>query len=336
MRCHANVLSRPQVSWLLIGVGVCVSGLALLSGCATESRGFAAVRDVEYQTDDWTFQESAGTKITTKHYEIYTTLREPYLVNALPSAMESAYLFYRALVPAAVEPTEKMPVYLFATRGHFAHYTRQSFGLRAQLLLKVRGGGYSEKGKSVIEYVAHQIAFPVVAHEGMHQYIYHCVNKRIPAWLNEGLSVLCEGQRWDNRGLVEFDPYYNPLRRNALAEVLLRNKQFSLADLLKSNAGHVVGGSSTEVDAFYGQVWALMLFLRDGEEGKYRDGLTRMLIALGAEDIESFAQAAHATSKREQYEFGQALFAAFISDDLDGVGREFERFMKEKIIARPD
>lgn len=314
----------------------CVSAIALLGGCATETHGFAAVREVESRRDDWRFADETGSEIRTKHYAIFTTLREPYLVDALPQAMESAYLFYRQLVPAAAEPTETMPVYLFARRGHFANFTRQTFGARAQLLLKVRGGGYSERGISVIEYVAHQIAFPVVAHEGMHQYLYHCVNKRIPAWLNEGLAVLCEGQRWDNKGLVEFDPYYNPLRRNALADVLLRNRQFSLAHLLKSNAGHVVGGSSTEVDAFYGQVWALMLFLRDGEEGKYRDGLTRMLLALGTEDLEQFAQAAHATSKQEHYEFGQALFAAFISADFDAVGLEFDRFMREKIIAKPD
>lgn len=309
--------------------------LAMLVGCAPRSTGFPAVHEVQFEKSDWTFIETPGTKLTTEHYTVYTTLREPYLVNALPQAMESAYGFYRSTVPSDRLPKEKFEVYLFATRAEFVRFTKQWAGVRAQVLLKVRGGGYSERGTSVVEYVAHQIAFPVVAHEGMHQYIFHCVNENIPAWLNEGLSVLCEGQRWDDRGLVEFDPYYNPLRRNALAEVLQRNEQFSLADLLKSNAGHVVGGSSRQVDAFYGQVWALLLFLRDGEDGKYRDGLNRMLAALKDPDLETIAQAAHVTSKQPQYFFGQALFSAFISPDFDRVDREFQKFMRGRILGGP-
>ena len=46
----------------------------------------------------------------------------------------------------------------------------------------------------------------------------------------------------------------------------MRDEIFSLEELLRINAGHVVGGSTRKVSAYYGQVWALMLFLREGQE----------------------------------------------------------------------
>lgn len=310
---------------------VAAATMLLIAGCADRSRAVAA-RNVPYQKADWTFNDAPGSVLTTEHYQMYTTLRDPVLVDALPQAMETAYAFYRTLVPAAREPREPMPAYLFATRTQWVQFTKRLSAAKAPLLLKVRNGGYSERGVNVIEYVAHQVAFPVVAHEGFHQYLYHCVNRNVPAWLNEGLAVLCEGQRWDSTGLREIDPYFNPMRRNALAEVLVRNEQFTLEELLRTDAGHVVGGSSRRIDAFYGQVWALVLFLRDGEEGKYAERFNALLAALPKDDLETHAQAAFATSPRKDYHYGQALFSAFISDDFQAVDREYQRFMKQRLI----
>jgi hypothetical protein len=247
--------------------------------------------------------------------------------------METAYLFYRELVPTAREPEQPMPVYLFARRAEWADFTKRFGPQRARTLLKVRNGGYMERGVTVAEYVSHAVTFPLLTHEGFHQFLFHCAHPHVPAWLNEGLAVLCEGQRWGNAGLTEFDPWHNPQRRNTLAEVLLRDELFSLDELLRINAGHVVGGSTRKISAYYGQVWALTLFLREGEEGKYAEGFARLLNALGSSDLENYARAYHVQSSRQSYNFGRDLFCNFISDDLETVEREYLTFMRQRILG---
>ena len=290
--------------------------------------------DVHFKLEDWRYAGAVGKKITTEHYEIHTTLTDSVLIEALPQAMETAYHFYRELVPTASDVEKPMKMYLFARRSEWANFTRRFGPRRARVLMKIRRGGYMESGITVAEYVSHAVTYPLLTHEGFHQFLYHCGYPRVPAWLNEGVAVYCEGQRWTARGLAEFDPWHNPVRRNTLAERLLRDDLFSLEELLRINAGSVVGGSNKKINAYYGQVWALVLFLREGAEGKYADGFQRLLEALGTRDLEQYARAGHLKSGRGSYNFGRDLFRCFISDDLESVEREYREFMREKFLGQ--
>ncbi len=305
---------------------------ALFGGCAGSERTTPVLAEVPFEIDDWQYGKSAGRRIVSEHYEIYTTLSDRVLLEALPQVLEAAYLFYSELVPTAREPEQPMQVYLFARRGEWAHFTRGFGPQRARTLLKVRNGGYMERGITVAEYVSHAVTFSLLTHEGFHQFLFHCAHPRVPAWLNEGLAVLCEGQRWNGAGLAEFDPWHNPRRRNTLAEVLLRDELFPLDELLRINAGRVVGGSTHKISAYYGQVWALVLFLREGEEGKYAEDFTRLLAALGSRELEELARAPQAGSPRRSRNFGRDLFRNFISDDLGAVEREYRAFMRQRFL----
>jgi len=318
---YRSVLLALAACWLYAG------------GCAGSRNATPVLRDVPFEIEAWQYRGNPGQRITTEHYEIYTTLRDEVLLTSLPQAMETGYLFYRQLVPTAREPAQRMPVYLFARRSEWADFTRRLAGPRARTLLKVRRGGYTERGVAVIEYVAHSITFPLVAHEGFHQYVHHCVNRRVPAWLNEGLAVLCEGQRWDSVGLKEFDPWHNPTRRNTLAEALLRKEIRPLDELLQISAGHVVGETTRKIGTYYAQLWALVLFLQEGQEGKYAESFTRLRNTLGSQDLEPFARAAHVKSTYATYSFGRELFCNFISDDLEAVQREYTAFLRQKILG---
>ncbi len=303
------------------------------AGCASSRNATPVLEDVPFETTAWQYRGHAGHRVTTEHYEVYTTLSDEMLLASLPQAMEAAYLYYRRLVPTIGEPEQRMRVYLFARRSEWADFTRRFAGPRAKTLLKVRRGGYTERGLAVMEYVAHSITFPLVAHEGFHQYLYHCVDRRVPAWLNEGLAVLCEGQRWGDVGLKEFDPWHNPPRRNTLAEALLRNELRPLDELLQINAGHVVGETTRTIGTYYAQLWALMLFLQEGQEGKYAPGFTRLRDTLASQDLEPFARAAHVRSGAHTFSFGRELFCNFISDDLETMQREYFAFMRQKILG---
>ncbi len=311
---------------------ILATGLWSAGGCAsTKKNATPALENVSFEIDTWQYAGNPGRRITCEHYEIYTTLTDRVLLEALPQVLESAYRYYRELVPTAREPQQRMKMYLFARRGEWVNFTRRFGERRARTLLKVRRGGYMERGITVAEYVSHAVTFPLLTHEGFHQFLYHCAYQRVPAWLNEGLAVVCEGQRWGNAGLVEFDPWHNPRRRNTLAEALLRDEIFPLDELLRINAGHVVGGSTRKISAYYGQVWALMLFLREGEEGTYAEKFASLRAALGSRELASTTGGAGASRV-----MGRMLFTKYISDDLPTVQREYREFMHRRILGKTD
>lgn len=313
-----------------IGIAVIGGVFAWLGslGCSQQRGVMVAVDDAPFEREAWQFGPNAGVKLTTEHYEIHTTVEDPRLIEAIPQALESAWQYYQMLVPVEQPLEERMRVFLFVEREEFEAFTKRFAPDRARLLLRVRGGGYTERGVAVMQYVSHSVTFPLLTHEGFHQYLYHCVNRRVPAWLNEGLAVVCEGQRWSDRGLQSFDPWYNPARRRVLSEALLREELIPLPRLLDINAGHVIGGSRRLIGKYYAQVWMFTLFLMEGAEGKYADGFLKLREALGSQDLEPFARAAFVRSGDETYSFGRALFAAFISDEIDTVEREYRAFLE--------
>ena len=316
---------------------ILIATLVLLGSFGCSQRNEPVALQVEFDQAEWRYRGRPGLQLRSPHYTIYTTITQPELVAWLPQTMESAFAYYSTLIPAGKQPSEPMPIYLFAARQEFEDFTRRTFGEeRAALLNQVRGGGYMEKGVTVIEYTNHDATFPIMTHEGFHQYLHHYATSNAPAWLNEGLATLCEGQRWGSDGLRAFDKWLNPIRRNRLAEALLRDDLFPLSQLLRINAGHVVGGSRRKINTYYAQVWALVLYLQEGADARYAGDLELMLQQLGQGDLRAYARTAHATSSSHQrYNFGRDAFGAFVDEDLAMFEHDFIRFMRERILNEP-
>lgn len=302
--------------------------LAALPGCVAER----SRPQVQYTAEPWSFGKAAGQKLTTTHYEILTTLQERALLEALPGFVEASFAHYADLAAPAHLPAERMKIYLFASRPQWEAFTKQLAGPRAKVLLQVRNGGYCERGIVVVEYVTHAVTFPLFAHEGWHQYVHHCLAGPIPAWLNEGLAVTCEGQRWNSYGIKEFDPWYNPLRRNNLSEALLSGRLYPLPALLETDAGKVVEGSSRSIGTYYAQLWALIVFLQEGAGGRYAPGLDRLLRTMSETELAPFARAAHIGSERTEFSFGVEVFRSFIDPDVAAVEREYLAFLRAKFL----
>lgn len=307
-----------------------IAAMLLTTGCHSTQK---ETPPVAYKEKPWRFAGRDGLHLTTNHYDIYTTLKKDALVDTFPQLVEAAFDYYTSLVPPARQPQKRMRVLLFATRPEWVAFTKHFTGPRAQTFLKIRNGGYSYQGVTVIQYVSHPTTFPLLAHEGFHQYLHHYVNPSVPAWINEGLAVICEGQRWGSNDLREFDPWYNPVRRNRLSDSLVRNRLIPLRTILETHAGRVIHETSQTVGTYYAQVWALMLFLQEGQNGKYAPGLQRLLQALGSPDLEQHARAAHIWSDRQTYNLGEGLFRCFITDNLERVENEYIAFIKSEILA---
>lgn len=316
---------RRRCGWLL-AVAVMFLGT---TGCATTRE---APPPVEFEKEPWRFGRSDGYHLRTEHYDIYTTLDHDILVDALPEFAERAYANYAQLVPPTRPLNGRMKAFLFVSRGQWAAFTKRFMKEQAPVYMKIRNGGYSARGVTVMEYVAHQITFPLLAHEGWHQYLHHQVNTRIPAWINEGLAVYCEGQRWGNSGVKEFDPWYNPMRRNRLAEAIIADELYPLRRLLRTHPGNEIDHTTEKVLTYYAQLWALMLFLEEGADGKYAADYHRLLEQLDDADVEQYARAAHIWSDSGDFNYGEALFRNFISEDLDTVEEQYRAFLRERFI----
>ncbi len=328
--CRAPGLAviRPQIRPPLLAV--CVALLA--SGCA-DRRPAQPVQPPSLTFEPLRYGRVEGWSVRTAHYRIRTTLHDRERIAVLARSLERSYRYYRTLLPAAREPVGPMPVYVFARRQTWEHFTRRFAPERAGVLLRIRNGGYMHRGVCVVEYVAPQVTFPIVAHEGMHQFIWHCADRATPAWLSEGLAVLCEGQRWGRDGIDRFDPWHNPPRRNALALLRVRDELRPLSELLRTNAGRVVHEPGRRVLGYYGQVWSLMLFLRYGDDGAWAERFEKLLEAVGRGQVQTWAQAA-ALGRDGPTDRGTALFAAFFGADLDAMDAAWRRFI-DHVIFRP-
>jgi hypothetical protein len=302
-----------------------------LTGCALFKPKPPPPRE-RFQAEDWEYHRTPGRKITTAHYELCTTLKDDMLLGALPDVMESIFSHYHELVPAKNVPSEKLKVYLFATRSDFERFTRALTGPRAREFLMVHYGGYSEGGTTVIEYNSNDTTFPILAHEGLHQYLQRCAGGEIPAWLHEGLAVYCEGMRWDGARIARFDPWNNPFRYNTLAAALVNQRTFPLTELLDTHAGAMLKKGPRSTSIYYAQLWGLVLFLCEGENGKYAPGFARMRAHVGQGDAEQFTRATQVAAGTHEYGPGEALFRSFITTDLDAFEREYEKFLRQKLL----
>lgn len=324
-------VTRGVVRWGLVLLG----GLGMAGCGAPRDDMYAARREpVAAAIETWEYRGRDGRKVTSQHYEIYTTLTDEYLLSAVPGLMESAFDYYQRLVPATREPREKMQVYLFLERQEWADFTRRFTGPRAPEFLRITYGGYCERGVTVIRYVSHQTTFPLLAHEGFHQYLHHHVNPYVPAWLNEGMAVMCEGQRWNGDRLVRFDPRFLPARRNILAEAVLEDRLFGLEQLLETHAGRIIQLSSREVGTYYAQLWALILFLREGRDGTYAPAFATMLSELGGLEAQRTVRTV-ASDDRPARSAGEQLFRAYIGENLAEIEADYRAFMKSAIVGVP-
>lgn len=112
----------------------------------------------------------------------------------------------------------------------------------------------------------------------------------LPVWLEEGLATYMEGFRWDalrrrppvpdataGPSLPQFQPWYNWERYTALTRVARANRLMPLDQLVETTPQELVDSSGDRALAYYAQVWALTLYLAEGENGAMRADLEAMI-----------------------------------------------------------
>jgi hypothetical protein len=225
----------------------------------------------------WNNEYGPGLKLTTTHYEIFTTLLKPSMLCQSTEIIESAYKAYNLQLPEPIETRNKFTIYLFANRRQWESFTNNFASGQASIFRQIKAGAYCHNGACVAYDIGSERTFSVLTHEGWHQFSSRHFKFRLPSWLDEGVAMLFEVQRTEN-GTFVFEPAKNAYRLDALKKTLSKNKMLPIRDLIITTPGDVLATDQAEaVMGFYSQSYALIRFLREADGGKRLNDYRRLL-----------------------------------------------------------
>jgi hypothetical protein len=287
-------------------------------------------KTVKVTEERWTFGDTQAKKLVTDHFDIHSTIADQEFERALPAFLEAAHQQYADLLPAPPNSTERLRTYVFNSREQWERFTKERFPRRFDLYRRIGTGGFAEGNLCVVYHTHRTYTLSVLAHEGMHQYFANHFNTPLPAWTNEGLACYCESFELSG-GRPVFTPRRNTFRMNSLREALATGSILPLREMLSTDAGQVIlQGQSRLTQTYYAQVWALVVFMRHCGHRPYATGFERMLADIAGGELPRVAQAAKIRSPSPgRTSFGEAVFRAYFTEDLDRFEREFKLFMHD-------
>ena len=251
----------------------------LLTGCLLDTGGPGTQSLVELQAEPlaavpWQWGEIPGTAITTSHYHIYTTIKDPTYQRLLAKVLEGAHERFLALnglpSPAMNGPFD---AYVFGDRSQWELYTRLKTGPEANTYLQISAGGFCRQGIFAGYDIGRESTLSVIAHEAFHQLSWFTFKDRLPSFLDEGFATQNEAIEWQGAVPI-WVPERNYRRFQALRLALHENRLWTIDELTATHAGKVIVLSQKHVDAYYAQIWSLLLFL---EHSHYRANLQDLL-----------------------------------------------------------
>jgi hypothetical protein len=285
---------------------------------------------VTFATEQWSYQGSPGTMLTSQHYVLCTTCASKPLVNSMPPFLETCWDAYAKLVPCDTTPDKPLETYLFQNRWQWERFTEEFSPERAETYKRIRSGGYSERGITVSHYGSRRTTLSTLAHEGLHQYVEATRGNRVPAWINEGLATRFEAFDLDSQNRPVFTPEKNYLRMNQLRSAMQTNDLVPLKDILATHAGIEIQKQTNRVATYYAQVWSITLYLlQPSLTTPYNAGFKKLLVELGSDTMVRKARAYLAADTDGNMSEGEAVFRAYITDDLEKFQADYEMFLRK-------
>ncbi len=280
---------------------------------------------------------SPGQAISTPSWIIRTTVTRKNLLDRLPLFLEAAHDNYSSSLAILPKPDHPLELYLLQTRSQWALLTRLLLGDRADRFLRIDRGGFTTAGRAVLFNIGAHDTFALTAHEGWHLYSQSILKPgTLPVWLEEGIATLMEGFRWSaaNPMRASFSPWANPERFDQLRDAYARKNLLSLTQLLDASPATLIDTSSISTLDYYAQVWALTLFLSEGDSRAYRNDLERLLTDAAAGSINRQMVRAigiQASRKALRSRKGPGIFHTYFSTDLNQMNARYQHFIKQLV-----
>ncbi len=292
---------------------------------------------VRFDSRSWDAGNSIGRELTSDHYRIYTTSKSRDVLSYLPGFMEAAHHNYLNVTGLRDKPaTQTYPVYMMATRQEWAGLTRSIVGSQWDTYASISAGGYCYKGVCVFWDIGGLGSLSVASHEGLHQLLHHRIKDPLPLWMEEGLATLTEGYEIDG-ATVRFTPARNVSRFTDLRKAIFNDWWIPLEKLLMMDGADAVKlGSPARAVGYYGQVWALAVFLRNDPQFAPRRAKLiadaeagRLIGSLGETDRRFARQMIGTRSYNRQVAL--PLFKRYISKDVEGFERRYKAFARKLV-----
>lgn len=284
----------------------------------------------------WTEGGGPGERVRTDHYNLHLATKDPVFRAQLPAYMEACLSAYASALGPVPMPGEPMDFYIFASRAPWEQWTRRTLGDDADLYLGLGRGGFTTDGTSVLYDLGRVDTLTIAAHEGWHQFSQRSLRTPLPTWMEEGLSCWMEGTRLTREGAPSpFRPWRNFERWNELRTAVREDRVIPLAELLESSPQQCLERGTDDLLTYYAQTWALIHFLHDGRQGRYRDAL-RQLVGdaasgalagrlAGSQVITDPAVRRRAARSR----LGRLVVLEYFDPDFDAFAASYHAFLEE-------
>jgi hypothetical protein len=287
-------------------------------------------------TEAWTFETIAGKLISTTNYRIYTTATSEAMLTRLPTFAEAALKHYTSVLAPLPAPDAPMDTFIMGNRPQWERLTLRVMGSDADPYLQIARGGFAARGKAVLWDIGRRDTFTITAHEGWHQYTQNNFEDPLPIVYEEGIATYMEGFRWttSDRTTPQFLPWANWERFGQLREAVAEDRTLSLGELLREAPQDLMSrGGDSPLD-YYAQVWALTLFLMEGDDGAYREPFVEMVKdaqagTLRAKIRDKFggrSASIHAMRRR-----GIDVLSAYTGIPTETLNDRYQAFMKETV-----
>ncbi len=290
--------------------------------------GAALASSVNVTRRPWRFEDEPGFLLKTPHYRIYTTVPDTML-DRVGRFYEQALVHYMSALTSLPEPTSPLKTYLLNDRHQWRAKTRQMLPEQAKTFLTLGRGGLTTRGVSVLYDIGprgtFRDTFAIAAHEGWHQYTQRVFKQHLPIWLEEGIATYMEGYR-ESAESLRFKPRDNPERRRTLRKAERGDRLIPLDELLSRSPQSFLDEGKEQLLTYYAQVWALTHFLIEGEGGRYRGRLTRLLLDACSGRLELSAQSASETGASTA-----AVTREYFNREPEAFRREYKRFIGQLI-----
>ncbi len=271
----------------------------------------------------WTDAGFNGRKITTDHFHIFSTLRDHEFEAALPRFLESCYTRYRETLPVDNAPAKKLTTYIFGTRAEWADFTRRQYPERFDIYARIESGGFTENDTAVTFLVTRAGALATLAHEGWHQFLGAECQTFVPPWLNEGLAAYHEAVSFGSNG-PDFSPRHNTFRMNTLREAIQRRRILTLREVLTADVGTIIRREGNRAaQEYYAQAWALITFLRHGNQQRHRPAFDRMMRDVADGTFDARVGSAVLRHRGADLSFSEAVLPTYFSANVDELARAY-------------
>lgn len=293
-------------------------------------------------TQPWTFGPFEGQILVTPNYRVHTTLKNEGALRRVPVFVESALANYRTALGELPAPPSPMDTFLFLTRSQWEAKMVQLLPDEADSFHNLGRGGLTTDGRSILYYIDRRgmsDTLAITAHEGWHQYTQTTFRQSLPVWLEEGVATYMEGYVTRSDGSPSFRPWENRERFGALRDAVRRDRMIPLSELVSKRPQAFLEDGRRSLLTYYAQVWALTHFLAVGENGKYREGLEKVIQDSANGSMHRRLMNSSAITIRSRRELttervGPWVILEYFNRDMAKFEDEFNAFVTEIIQSR--